>query len=115
MSRPKNVEAHLLSLKEELGHLSQGGEAREVSRGRVKQGSCSWRQRRRSFGWKHPKANLSWRKLILGLEEEEEGDFEKRNGFHLSSSPIFLPFLIFYDCISPLYELIPFSRVLDVI
>ena len=74
--------------------------------------SCSWGQGRRSFGWKHLKTNLSWRKPILSLEEEEERDFEKRNGFHLSSSPIFLFFLIFYGYISPFHELNSFSRVL---
>ena len=39
------------------------------------------------------------RRSVLGLEEEQEGDLKKRNGFHLSSSPIFLLFLSFYGCI----------------
>ena len=60
-----------------------------------------------------PKGKSLLGRSVLGLEEEEEeGDFEKRNGFQLSSSPIFLHFLIFYGCIFPLHELISFSRVL---
>ena len=48
-----------------------------------------------------PKGKSLLGRSVLGLEEEEEeeeeegGDFEKRNGFHLSSSPIFFLFLIF--------------------
>ena len=46
-----------------------------------------------------PKGKSLLGRSVLGLEEEEEEeeeeDFEKRNGFHLSSSPIFLLFLIF--------------------
>ena len=70
-----------------------------------------WLQKGRPFGWKHLKANLSGGKLILSLEEEENRDLNRRNGFHLHSSSIFMLFLIFYDCISPLYELISFSMV----
>ena len=52
-------------------------------------------------------------RLVLGLEKEEKTDFEKRNGFHQPSSPIFLFFLFFfYGCSSPFHELISFSRVL---
>ena len=60
-----------------------------------------------------PKGKSLLGRSVLGLEqEEEEGDFEKRNGFHLCPSPIFLLFLIFYGCFFPLNELISFSRVL---
>ena len=52
---------------------------------------------------------------VLGLEEEEEGDLKRINRFHQQSSPIFLPFLIFYGCFSPLHKLISFSRVFDVV
>ena len=55
----------------------------------------SWLQKGRPFGWKHPKANLSWEKSIIGLKEEEKVDLKRRNGFHLHSSPIFLLFFIF--------------------
>ena len=79
----------------------------------------SWLQRRRPFGWKHPKAILYWEKLVLGLEEEEEeeeeGDLKRRNGFHLHYSSLFLLFLIFFGCISPFHELLSFSRVFDVV
>ena len=46
-------------------------------------------------------ATFSWGKSLLSLEEEEEGDLKRINGFHLHSSPIFFLFLIFYGCISP--------------
>ena len=70
-------------------------------------------QRRRPFGWKHSKATLSCGKSVQGLEEEKEEkvDMEIVNGFHLHSSPIFLLFLIFYGCTSPLHALISFSSV----
>ena len=72
---------------------------------------CSWRQRKRPFGWKHPKADLSWRESIFGLEEEK-GDLKRKNGFHLHSSPLFLLSLIFYCFIPPIHVLISFYRVL---
>ena len=59
-----------------------------------------------------PKGKSLLGRSVIGLEEKEKGDFEKINGFHQSSSPIFLLFLIFYGCISPLHELISFSKVL---
>ena len=43
-----------------------------------------------------PKGKSLLGRLVLRLEEEEEGDFEKINGFHLSSSPIFLFFFSFF-------------------
>ena len=114
----RDVEAHVFAeahFFHSLGFWHKGDQIKAV-KGRSSVGecdmSCSWGQGRRSFGWKHLKANLSWRKPILGLKEEEEGDFEKRIGFHLSSSPIFLLFLIFYGCVFPFHELISFSRVL---
>ena len=74
-------------------------------------GRCSCEQMRRPFGWKHLKTNLSWGKFILDLEEEEKGDLNRRNEFHLHSSHLFLLFLIFNGFISPLYELISYARV----
>ena len=59
-----------------------------------------------------PKGKYLLGKSIFGLEEEEEGDLKRINGFHLHSSPLFLLFFIFYGCISPFHDLIPFSRVL---
>ena len=105
MSGPKCEEAHpLLSRGWPLSRAFERG----VHRGGVFlggagefDGSCSWGQGRRSFGWKHPKVNLPWRKSNFGLEEEEEEDLKRRNGFHLPSSPIFLFFLIFMVVFPP--------------
>ena len=38
-------------------------------------------QKERPFGWKTPKPNLSWGKLVLGHEEEEEGDLKSHKLF----------------------------------
>ena len=62
-----------------------------------------------------PKGKYLLGRSVLSLEEEEEGDLKRRNGFHLHSSPIFFLFLIFYGCISPLHELISFTRVFYVV
>ena len=62
-----------------------------------------------------PKGKSFLEEIDFGLEGEEEGDLKTINGFHLHSSPLFLLFFIFYGCISFLHELIPFSRVLDVV
>ena len=75
-------------------------------------GSFLWRQEETILWVETPKDKSLLGRLVLGFEEDEEGDLERRNGFHLSSSPIFLLFFIFYGCISPLHELIPFSRAL---
>ena len=44
--------------------------------------------------------NTQWQislgKSIFGLEEEEEEDLKRTNGFHLHSSPLFLLFFIFF-------------------
>ena len=69
-------------------------------------------EKRKKILWvETPKGKSLLGRSDLGLEEEE-GDFEKINGFHLSFSPIFLLFLIFNGCIFPLHELISFSRAL---
>ena len=61
-----------------------------------------------------PKGKSLLGRSVLSLEEEEEGDLKRRNGFQLHSTPILFLFLIFYGCISPLHELISFTRVFDV-
>ena len=42
-----------------------------------------------------PKGKSLLGKSIFGLEEEEEGDLKRRNGFHLHSYTLFLIFFIF--------------------
>ena len=73
----------------------------------------SWLQKGKTLWVETPKGKSLLGKSIRSLEEEE--DLKRRNEFHLHFSPIFLVFLIFYGCISPLHELISFYRVFDVV
>ena len=92
MSGLSFVEAHLLSLlvlaykRMKLGLFG---------------GRFSYVQKRKPFGWRHPKKNLSLGKSVLGLEKEEEekGDLKRRNGFHLHSSPFFFLAFIHFSMV----------------
>ena len=110
MSRPKCDKAHFLHslsgrLKGEIRTFAREFEGREW-------GAARGGKREKILWVETPKDKSLSGRLVLGFQEEEEGYSERRNGFHLSSSPIFLLFFIFYGCISPLHKIIPFSRVL---
>ena len=110
MSRPKCDKAHFLHslgwpLKGEIRAFSRGFDGGESGAAR----GC---KKDTILLVETPKGKSLLGRSVLGFKEEEEGDLERRNGFHLSFSPIFLLFFIIYGCISPLHELIPFSRIL---
>ena len=67
-----------------------------------------------SLGWKHPRAK-SIREEDLEKGEEDRKRRRASIQIYFISSPIFLPLLIYYGCISPLHNLISFSRVFDVV
>ena len=73
---------------------------------------CSLGKRRRSFRWKYPKENLCSGDRFLALKKNNKEILREEMGFIYTLLLFSSFFLIFYGCISPLHELISFSRVL---
>ena len=105
MSGPKCDKVHFLHalsgrLKGEIRAFARNFNGREW-------GAAHGGKREKILWVETPKGKSLLGRSVLGFQEEKEGDLERRNGFHLSSSPIFLFFFIFYGCVSLLHELIP--------
>ena len=70
MLTPKNAEAHLLPLKEELGHLSRGESSQRGDRGVRREELLG--ARKKTLWVETPKGKSFLEEIDFGLEGEEE-------------------------------------------